>query len=407
MAIELDPKEVVTELNKAFNEFKAENAKGRAADKEVLAKVNADLDRLDKKNSELAAAKEATENALAEVEKKFNRIQLGKPGEAPADERKTAFERWAREGDQRLGAELHAMRERKALITGDDTAGGYLAPPDYVLEIIKAEVLASPVRSFVKVRSTGRSSVQLPKRTSPAAAVWVSEIATRTETTNPAFGLVEVQTHEMTAEVYVSMAELEDSVFDLEAFLTAEFGEQFGVTEGLAVIAGNGVGKPLGIVDATGPVVAGGYFTPSGGTTTIQDATGQGNGLVTLMHAVKTPYASKGKWLLNRTTLGSVRKLQDTQKRYLWEPSLQAGVPSQILGAPYVECVDMPNEGANTYPIAFGDFMRGYTLVDRLSIAVVRDPYTKASVGQVKFVARRRIGGQVVLAEAIRLLKCA
>jgi HK97 family phage major capsid protein len=126
-----------------------------------------------------------------------------------------------------------------------------------------------------------------------------------------------------------------------------------------------------------------------------------------MFHAVKTAYAANGRWVMNRATLGSVRKLKDTNGRYLWDPGLGLGqAPPTILGAPYTEMPDMPNEGSGTFPIAFGDWKRGYKLVDRVEMTIVRDPYTIANAGQVKFFARRRVGGQVILGEALRLLKC-
>jgi HK97 family phage major capsid protein len=416
-----DLQETIETLNKGWEEFKAEHKKGSAADKEKLARIEADIASADAKNQVAVAAKEAEVKALKgqidELEKKFNRGGL--PGAGDREQAKLEEkERWVtalRYGHPDLtpGAEVKWEEERKrkglklehkALTMSDDTAGGYLSgPADYIREIIKAEVLFSPVRGLVRVRQTSMRNVQIPKRTGTAAATWVGENQTRTEATNPAYALVDCATHEMSAEVYVSFQDLEDSAFDLEAELTQEFAEQFSVTEGLAVVAGNGKEKPWGFTDAGQAVPT----TNSGNGTTIQDANGQANGIISLVHAVKSAYAVRGKFVLARATLGSVRKLQDTQKRYIWEPSLVAGAPSSILGYPYVEVPDMPLEGSGTLPIGFGDFQRAYTLVDRLSVAVMRDPYTKASAGQVKFLARRRVGGQVVLAEAIRLLKCA
>jgi HK97 family phage major capsid protein len=158
-------------------------------------------------------------------------------------------------------------------------------------------------------------------------------------------------------------------------------------------------------------------YTPSTQASTIAGAAagaaGQGDPLVTLFHAVKTAYARNGLWALNRKSLGKVRMLKDTTGQYLWQPgvgqsgTLMQGIAPTILGAGYVECPDMPDEGANAFPIAFGDWKRAYTLVDRIDMAVTRDPYTLASSGQVKIFARRRVGGQVVLGEALMLLKCA
>ena len=130
-------------------------------------------------------------------------------------------------------------------------------------------------------------------------------------------------------------------------------------------------------------------------------------GLIALWHAVKTAYAIRGVWLLNRNTLAAVRRLKDADKNYVWQPGLAEGQPNTILGSPYVEVPDMPNEGAGATPIAFGDFRRGYTIVDRIALSVLRDPFTQATAGNVRFIARRRVGGQVVLAEAIAKLICA
>jgi HK97 family phage major capsid protein len=270
----------------------------------------------------------------------------------------------------------------------------------------------------VTVRQTSASEVQQPKRTATAAATRVGETTTRAETTNPAWGLLKIGAPEMYAEARVSFADLEDAAFNLEQLLTDEFSEQFGVKEGSEIISGTGINSCLGFLDANaaGPGVPIAY-TASGQASTIAGAAagsaGQADPLLDLFHAVKTAYAIRGVWCLNRKSLGAVRKLKDTTGQYLWQPgvgqsgAIGQGIGPTILGAPYCECPDMPDEGANAFPIAFGDWKRAYMLVDRISMSVVRDPYTVASSGQVKFTARRRVGGQVILGEAIRLLKCA
>lgn len=422
---ETDPTKALEGLNRAFDEFKKENDKGRTADKTVLAKIEADLVKHDTVVQKAADEVKKLGEQLDAIEKKLNRGDLGASGGEKriqkAAEKKAAFLAAMRFGGPRdtqgdiqgIWNKREAERkedgrwgdvplELKALTISDDTAGGYLAPPDYVKEIIKAVVLISPMRGIVKVRPTGMQTVKMPKRTGTAAAQWVGENTVRTETQNPQYGLVEGTTYELTAEVYVSFADLEDSVFDLEAELNTEFSEQFAVSEGAAVVAGNGVGKPWGFLDPSQNVPT---FN-SGSAASIADASGVADGVINLFHGVKTAYAQNGRFLLNRTVLGSVRKLKDTQKRYLWEPSPALGMPSTILGAPYTEVPDMPLEAANATPIAFGDWKRAYTLIDRLQMAVVRDPYTKAGQGQVKFVARRRVGGMVVLSEAIATLTC-
>jgi HK97 family phage major capsid protein len=193
---------------------------------------------------------------------------------------------------------------------------------------------------------------------------------------------------------------MEDSEFNLDEELSQEFSEQFAVTEGAALVNGDGAGKPEGLLQHADVAE-----TVSGSAGSIADASGQANGLIDLYHGLKTAYALRGTWLLNRATLGEARKLKDGQNNYIWQPGLASGIPNTILGQPYVEIPDMPDVAANASPIVFGDIRRGYTIVDRINLSVLRDPFTQATSGNVRFIARRRVGGQVVLAEAIRKLK--
>lgn len=290
----------------------------------------------------------------------------------------------------------------KALSIGTDTTAGYLAPIEYIREIIKGVTELSPARSIVRVRQTAGKAIQIPRRTGQFAARRTAEQATRTETTGLAYGLEELAAPEMYALIDISNQMLEDSAFDMEAELREEASEQFALKEGAEVVTGTGIGECEGYLTSTGVAE-----TNSGTATTIADVDGQANGLITLQQGLKSSYARSGLWTLNRATLGSVRKLKDADKNYIWMPGITSGVPSTILGSPYVDMPDMPNEGAGTYPIAFGDFRRAYTLVDRIAMEVLRDPYTQATSGNTRFIFRRRVGGQVVLAEAIRKLKCA
>lgn len=406
MAVSIEEvKKAIDEVQSGFVELKKANdtrfeqlAKGgsTAAQDEKLARIQADLDKAEKLNDQFRQEQEKKSKAL---EATLNRLALGAGGSDGSPEAKAQREtygRFLRQGDEKLSAE-----ERKTLVVSNDTTGGYLAPAEMAAEILKAEVLYSPVRELVTVQPTTAALYQQPKRTGTAAATRVGETSTRSETQNPSWGLLSIPSPELYAEARVSLANIEDSAFDLEALLAAEFGEQFGVKEGAEFVNGNGVNQMLGLLDANaaGPGVPLAY-TPSTNASALT-----ADSLITLQHAVKTAYARMGKWLLNRATLGAVRLLKDSQGRYLWEPSVAAGLPGTILGAPYAECPDLPDVAANAFPIAFGDFKRGYKMTDRVATVVTRDPWSLANVGQVKFTARKRVGGQVVLGEAIRLLK--
>ena len=174
-----------------------------------------------------------------------------------------------------------------------------------------------------------------------------------------------------------------------------DFAEEFGRLEGLAFISGNGVKKPEGFMSH--PAV---LATPNGHATQLQ-----ADGLISLMHALPEFYRSRGTWAMNGGTIGEVRKLKATSGEYLWRDSLAESNPPTILGRPVVESNDMPNVGAGAFPVAFGDFSQAYRIVDRITLAVLRDPYSVATRGLVRFHARRRVGGQTVKAEAIRKLQ--
>lgn len=286
--------------------------------------------------------------------------------------------------------------EWKALNVTTPADGGHLAPMEYVREITKGVTEASPVRSLGRVRTTSHKSVEIPKRTGQFAAQWVAEQGTRSETTGLTYGLDEIPTHEFYALIDISNQMLEDSVFNMQAEISEESSEQFAVAEGAAFVNGDGSGKPEGFLQASG---VGSEI--SGAATAIT-----ADGLLTLKHSIKTAYTANANFLLNRKTLGSTRKLKDSNGQYLWMPGIADGKPNTIDGDPYVEVPDMPNEGAGTTPVAYGDFRRAYTWVDRIMMEMLRDPYTQATSGNIRFIMRKRVGGMVVLAEAIKKLTC-
>lgn len=374
-----DEKNALIELKGLFEEFKKVNDQREAEIKKYGDALADTKEKLEKMNAR-----------MDELETKFNRPAYGETKEVnPETEKKQAFEQFLRKGI--------VPTDKKALVESDDTLGGYLVPNEYVNQIIKGIVEFSPLRSIASVRQTSKTDVWIPKRTSTFSAVWVAETGTRSETTGLTYGLEKIPVHEMSAVVDISMAELEDAVFDLEAEISAECAEQFGVAEGTAFISGNSIGKPQGIL--TNSSIS---HVPSGNANYLT-----ADGLIALFYAIKSAYANNGYWVLNRSTLKAIRQLKDGTGNYLWSPNLGLNSPPTILERPYVEATDMPNVEAGAFPVAFGDFKRGYKIVDRVAISITRDPYTQAGSGKIRFAARKRVGGQVVLPEAIQLLEIA
>lgn len=385
---DLTPKELFDETQKAF-----------AGLKEYVERSVKEIKESGVIVPETKSAIDAHNSRLDELELKMKRPPAS--GNEDKDAKRTeeykaakdAWWAWARKGSVSPEQEL----QLKALTVQDDTGTGYLAMPEQVLEIIKGEILFSPVRTVCFIRTTSKNSIKIRKRTGVFAAKWSAEVGTRTETTGLTYGMEEIPTHEFYALVPISFQDLEDSDFNLEAELNSEVSEQFGVTEGTAVIKGSGVGQPEGLLTNT-----------SIAHVASQDASViKYGGLVDLQHTVPSPYAKAAVWLLNRKTLGAIRVIQDTANRYLWQPGLEMGNPPTILGDPYVECPDMPDIAGGAFPVIYGDVRRAYTLVDRLAVTVIRDPYSAKKSGAVEFMYRKRIGGQVVLAEAVRKLEIA
>ena len=347
-------------------------------------------DRLESRFHKIESALDANEIRLKTAA--LHSIGQG-AGYRPSSLEEKAFSEFLRKGEQRLD-----HNERKLLRISDDPRAGYLAPDDFVAEILKGEIEFSPIRELARIRATSREAVEFPKRTGVFAARHVSEIGDRDETEGLSYGLERIPTSEMIGLVFLSNWQLEDSAFNMEAELRAEFAEQFGVKEGQDFIHGSGVsGIAQGLL--VNPDVE---AVPSGAAETIT-----ADSLLTLVYSLKEAYRRGATFLMNSQTVLACRLLKDDYGRFLWTDSLAAGQPARLLGYPVREAVDMPAIAAAATPILFGDFRRGYIIADRIDMSVQRLTEIRALKGQTGFLARKRVGGQVVLAEAVKKLKIA
>lgn len=306
-----------------------------------------------------------------------------------------AFTIFLRKGREALGAD-----EIKSLRISDDTSGGYLAPAEFSAEVDKNIVQFSPVRQAARVGSTSSGSVIVPRRTGRPTASWVGETETRSAT-EAAYGQVEIPIDEIACFVDVSNKLLEDAAVDVASEVAFDLAEEFGRAEGAAFISGDGVKKPLGLINDTGL-----SYTPSGVAAALTDATHNGvDACLDLYYALAPFYRARGVWMANGKTIATLRKIKDTTGQYLWQPPVVAGQPATFLGSPIIEAVDLDDIGANKFPILFGDFASAFRIYDRIALSLLRDPYSQATSGLTRFHARRRVGARVVRPEAIRKLK--
>lgn len=405
-------KDPVQTVMSAFEEFKRTNdanlKQRSAALDEKLDKITVTLDKFEPMSQQLVLI-EKQNKALQEqvdvIEKIANRSGLGgnnDPQAKAAQEYMAAFNRvMRRQAGDRDPADMQIIKERSAaLVKGDDASAGYLlAPPDMQKEIIKNVIEMTPIRAMATVRTIGVSSLKMPKKTGNGSASRTGEVQARTNTGDPAYGMLEFFTPEMFARIEVSQQMLEDTDYDLFAELREDAAEQFAVREGAESISGTGGSAQLEGILVNSDI----GFTKSGDANLLT-----GDGMLSLYSDLKTAYARNAMWGMNRSTLGAVRKLKEsTTGNYLWAPGIALGMPNTILGAPYAEMADLPNVAANAYPVVFADWKKLYVIVDRLNVSLQADYTTGADNGLVVFRARRRVGGGVRQAEAGRKLKIA
>lgn len=285
--------------------------------------------------------------------------------------------------------------DKKALTVANDAPAYVLAPEEVSGEFIRDLVEFSPIRSIADVRTTASHTILLPKRTGITNALWVGETAAR-GASEPTFDQSEITVKELATYVDLSLRMLEDSG-NVESEVRLALAEDFGAKEGLAFVNGNTALEPTGFMAAAGIAE-----TNNGHATNLST-----DALINLFYAMPATYRNRGAWVMNGTTLATVRKLKDGQGNYLWQPSYQAGQPETILGRPVVEVLDMPNVAADTTPIIFGDFKAGYRIYDRVSLDVLPDLLTQRTTGLARFHARRRVGAGVVRTDVFRKLKMA
>lgn len=314
-------------------------------------------------------------------------------GQNDNSERK-AFVSYLRRGVERISAD-----EVKALTVSTDANGGYLAPEEFGSELIKLLNEYSPIRQYARVVSISAPEIKYPRRVSGTAATWVGETEDRTES-GMTFEQVTLTPFELATFTDVSNQLLEDNAYGLEGELLADYAESFGKTEGLAFVKGTGTGQPRGIMTATGI-----KEVKTGVAATFPTAN-PADVLIGMYHGIATTHANSGVWLMNRTTLGTIRQWKDGNGRYLVLDPITVGGASTLLGRPIVEMPDMDDIGAGKTPILFGD-LSGYRIIDRVGLSTLRDPYSLAGKGQVRFHARKRVGADVTHPDRFIKLKVA
>ena len=371
-----------------------------------------------------SAADVVTTEKLARLDRVVDELahkqtRPGLPGEgtrSPASlQMKAAFEGYMRRGDTSLlgrsGAGADASRlvglEGKALAAGTGADGGYLVPPETEATVNRALKAISPIRALATVRQVSGTIYRKPFAVTGVDTGWTGETAARPQTSPPTLAALDFPTMELYAMPAASQTLLDDAIVNIDQWIAEEVRLAFAQQEGQAFITGDGVNKPKGFLAydtvANSAWVFGKLGYLATGVAGAFPATSPSDKLIDLIYSVKAGYRANGTFVMNRATQSVVRKMKDGEGRYLWEPSKLPGQPATLMGFPVAESEDMPDIGAGSLAIAFGDFQRGYLVVDRVGISVLRDPFSAKPY--VLFYTTKRVGGGVQDFEAIKLLK--
>jgi predicted phage gp36 major capsid-like protein len=297
---------------------------------------------------------------------------------AKSHEAKAFVESYLRKGAEG-GVEL------KSFIGTSDGAGGYAVPREIDAVIDAALKAISPIRRIANVVKVGSATPTFHEIVLPAGELYA----------NPA----------------ASQAMLDDANFDVEAWLANEIASEFARAEGQAFVAGNGTNRPKGFLTYTTTNEAdavrafGSLQYVASGAAGAFAASNPQDRLIDLVQSLRAPYRQGASFVMNATTLSSIRKFKTSDGAFLWQPGLVSGQPDTLLGYPVIESEDMPDVAANSLSIAFGNFQAGYLIAERTETQILRDPFTHKPF--VHFYATKRVGGGVSNSEAIKLMKFA
>ena len=338
------------------------------------------------------------EERAAELDRELNAPTntplTSRPEQAPvsrtgtaSNEYKTAFWNMIRRRNGLNGA-------INALQVGTDSEGGYLVPDEYERRLIESVADANVLRGLCTTIRTESGDRRIPLVTGHGTAAWVEEEGIIPES-DDTFGMIALGAHKVATIIKVSDELLQDSVFDVEGYITKQFGQRIGGAEEIAFLTGDGVAKPTGLLHETNGAQVGVTTTTASITT---------DDLLDLVHSVREVYRHKAVFLMNDNTKKAIRKLKDGNGRPLWDPSVREGDPDVLLGHRVIHCAAMPDIGAGAKPILFGDFT-GYWIADRQGRSFQRLNELYASTGQVGFRATQRVDGRLVEPEKIKCLQ--
>ncbi|HEY8125324.1 MAG TPA: phage major capsid protein [Methylocystis sp.] len=395
--------DILADLNCAFSAFKETNDERLT---QLENRLGADVV-TEEKLARIDHALDDTKSRLDRLALEMSRPRIG--GKLVDDhsgrEHKSAFNHYMRSGE---ASGLKAL-EAKALSRGSGPDGGYLVPLPTEREVLRRLAKFSPIRAISSVREISGASLRRAFSTTGPAAGWVAEADPRPQTNNQQLADMTFPAMELYAMPAATQALLDDAVVDIEQWIAEEVQTAFAEQEGAAFVTGDGVNRPKGFLSYTTVADASWSWGNIGYVATGHAgafaATDPSDALVNLVYALRAGFRQNGKFVMGRRVQSLVRQFKTTTGDYIWAPPATADAGASLMNFPVIEAEDMPDPAANSLSIAFGDFERGYVVVDRVGIRVLRDPYSAKPY--VLFYTTKRVGGGVQNFEAIKLLKFA
>lgn len=379
------------------------------ANKTVNAETQAKFDKMSDSLTKGLERVQAIETEQKAVQAVLNRVNEAKDKEKDTflEGQKKIFFDYAIKGERPAGLAEGQKLEVKALRTDNNTSGGYVVIPELAAFVINREFETSPVRQLARVVQTGSNAINILVDDDEATATWVGEGSPSSNTTTPLIGLKTINAHKLDAEPRITTEMLQDAYMDMEGWLKEKLTSKFGRAENTAFVSGNGVNKPRGFLTLSAWGSAGVYERNkleqinSGATATLT-----ADGLISLQNSLKEVYQPRANFVMKRASFGAVLQLKSTTQYFFSLSLLKDGqLSKQLLGKPVVFADDMTAIGADALAVAYGDFSVGYTVVDKVGLEVLRDPFS--AKGFVTFYTTKRVGGDVTNFDAIKLQKLA
>lgn len=396
-------KKLIEEMNKTFTEFRTENDR-RIKEVEKLGRADPLTEaKIDKHSAAIGVLQKQIDEMT---------LKLQRPGVSPEDEgavevkrhRKLFVDGYVRKGQ--MPADLGELQVKLFQI-GVDADGGFLVPVEMNRTIGKMELDATPMEGLVDIGTSSAETYESAMDLGETSSGWVGETTPRPETDTSKLGQFKPAYGEVYAFPFATQKMLDDSGINIEQWLASKVAEKFAKDVDIAILSGTGVNKPRGILNYT--LVATGDATRAYGQIEKKhsgtSADFDSDDLIDIVHLLKPGYRLNGRWVMQGLTVAKVRKFKDTTNNYLWQPSLQLGQPSTLMGYGITEDENMPAIGAAANAIMFGDFRRAYKFFNVRGVRVLRDPLTVK--GKVGFYTTKRIGGGVEDTSAIKVLHLA